>query len=185
MLSVVILALAILGILQRVDSVGSYRLWNLDAEQAVPTYVSATILYAAAGLAVLTMVRAQLDRWVLLVAGLWVFLGVDEANAIHERLERATGIDWQVLYAPLAMAALLLFMALLRTTNGTSKQVLAAGAVGWAISQVLELVQNLGGEPVALYDWYMVPEEILELAGSALFVLGMLVVLRREPEPAT
>ena len=134
-------------------------------------------------LAALTVLRGRLVGWVLAVAGLWGLLGVDEAYAIHERLERVTGIDWQVLYAPIAFAGLLLFLALLRTTRGTPKQLLTAGALGWGPSQVLELVQNWGGEPAALYDWYMVPEELLEMAGSALFVLAMLLILRGQPEP--
>ncbi len=182
-LAVAISGFAILGALQRIYPTGPFGLWNLDAEGAPPTFFSATLLYAAAGLAALTVMRGRLDRWVLAVAGLWAFLGVDDANAIHERLQRATGIDWQYLYAPLALAGLVLFVALMRTTSGISRRLLLAGAAGWGISQVLELVQHGRVEPVALYNWYMVPEEVLEMAGSACFLMAMLLILHGGTEP--
>jgi hypothetical protein len=71
----------------------------------------------------------------------------------------------------------------MQTTSGISRRLLLAGAAGWGISQVLELVQHGRVEPVDLYNWYMVPEEVLEMAGSACFLMAMLLILHGGTEP--
>ena len=177
-------AFAVLGTLQRVYSSESFELWNLDAEGSAPSLFSATLLYGAAALATLAVIRGGLERWVLSVAALWLFLGVDDANGIHEKLQSATGVDWQILYAPLAAVGIVLFIALLKTVTVVPGRLLIVGALAWTSSQILELVEHGRVRPVDLYNWYMVPEEILEMVGSVCFLIAMLLVLGapiREP----
>jgi hypothetical protein len=185
-LGIAIGTFAVLGTLQRVFSDGSLEPWNLDAEGSLPSLFSAALLYGAAALATLAVIRGRLERWVLSVAALWFFLGVDDANGVHEKLQSTTGVDWQILYAPLAAAGIVLFIALLKTVTIVPGRLLIVGAFAWTSSQVLELVEHGRTRPVDLYNWYMVPEEVLEMVGSVCFLIAMLLVLRapvREPSP--
>ncbi|HEX2505005.1 MAG TPA: hypothetical protein VHK22_02250 [Gaiellaceae bacterium] len=61
---------------------------------------------------------------------------------------------------------------------------LLAGAGAWLAAQVLEKVQWTEGAstPASFYKPAMVTEEILELGGSYLFGLALLVVIAAERE---
>jgi hypothetical protein len=49
-----------------------------------------------------------------------------------------------------------------------------AGAMAWMASQVLELLQWRGDTKTAEYLALMVPEELLEMTGSLLFLMAVL-----------
>ena len=94
-LSIAMLAAA--GILQRT----AYPRWgvaNLDSEASVAMWFSAALLWAAAGgwlLVAVTLPIRSRSAWIWWLVLAW--LALDEGNAVHERLERWSGIDWQII----------------------------------------------------------------------------------------
>jgi hypothetical protein len=112
---------------------------------------------------------------------LLLFLAFDEMFEIHERLEARTGIDWQLIYMPVAavaMAVLAVLVWRLRHRGHNIPAMLVGGALCWAIANALEYVQWRGDEKVELYVLYVVPEELLELVAPALFALAAIATLQ-------
>jgi hypothetical protein len=173
----------VLGIAQRV----AYPLLdvaNLDSEASIATGFSAALLWAASLCWLLVAVTAQ-PR--LLAHRIWwpvlALLALDEGYAFHERLERWSGIDWQVLYLPILTVASLAWLGVLRRhwPQRDTRALLGAGAAAWGGALLLELIQNWGGSPVraAIYDPAMITEEALEMIGSTTLLLAAILVLRR------
>ena len=112
---------------------------------------------------------------------LLLFFAFDDLFKVHERIEGRTGIDWQVLYVPVAAAATVMLATLvwrLRRRGRGISAMLVGGGLCWVIALVLEFVQWYGGEKVELYVFYMVPEELLELASNALYALAAIATLQ-------
>jgi len=184
--SLAIAALVVLGVRQRTR----YPLWqaaNLDSEESIGMWFSAGLLWAGAACWLLVAVSDRLrgpSIWIWWPAMAW--LALDEGNGLHERLERWSGIDWQLLYLPVIGVIGAAWWGVLRRQTGGRRvtSLLAAGAAAWAIALVLELIQNWGGVPVraSIYDPAMITEEALELIGSVMFLLAGLLVLQRSPE---
>ena len=175
------------GIAQR-TAFPEWRLANLDTEVSIATWFSATLLWAAAACWLLVAATSRprnlaLWAWCALLA----WLALDEGNAFHERLERWSGIDWQLLYIPIIGAGALVWWGLVRRyrTERTVGSWLVLGAAAWAIALGLELIQNWGGSPVraAIYDPTMIAEEALEMIGSTALLVAALVILNRVPPP--
>lgn len=175
-----------LGIAQRTVYPG-LQAANLDSEASVATWFSAALLWSAAicWLLVAATARPRLPAlwvWSLLLA----WLALDEGNAFHERLERWSGIDWQLLYLPVVGIASVAWWGLVRRywTQRSTVGLLVAGAAAWASALLLELVQNWGGSPVkaAIYDPAMITEEALEMIGSTMLLIAAILVLSR-PTP--
>ncbi len=175
----------IAGIVQR--TVQPYWRWaNLDAEAAAGKWVSAGLLWVAAGVwGVAAAAGLCKTRWAWGWAVALGWLAVDEGNAIHERLERWSGLDWQLLYLPVIGAAALLGLVTLRAhrRDRVAARSMLAGGIAWAVALALELIQNWGGAPIASnwYDPMMIAEEALEMAGAALFAVAALVLIRSAP----
>jgi hypothetical protein len=175
---------AVLGIVQRnVPYFPLSHVMDLDFEWVPPALFSALLLVGA-GLGYLTMVRAQLaPRAGAWLAALFGFMSLDEWFGIHENLEKATGIPWLKLYSPLIVAAGIGWCLVLWSWRGRfqdASRLLIGGAALWFGAQVLEFLQWTGPDrdvKIAHYAWYMVPEELGEMAGSTLFLLSALVVL--------
>ena len=172
-----------LGIGQRTG----YPEWswaNLDSEVSIATWFSSTLLWGAAVGWLLVAATARPGRPALWVWWpLLIWLALDEGNAFHERLERWSGVDWQLLYAPVLLLGATAWWGLMRRyrLERRPRALLLGGAAAWAISLVLELIQNWGGSPVraAIYDPTMIAEEALEMIGSTAFLVAALVILRR------
>ncbi len=171
----------VLGALQRSGHLDS-NLTNLDSEASAATFLAAGLLWAAA--VAWTLVVASIHPR---SAGAWVWpallamLALDEGNALHEKLERWSGVDWQLLYLPImAVAAVAWWQAVRRHRREPTARLLVGGAAAWATALILELVQNWGGEPVAaaIYDPAMVSEEALEMIGSLLILIAAVTALR-------
>ena len=172
----------VLGIVQRVVF-QDWGLANLDSEVSLATRFSAALLWAGA-------------FWWLLVAitdrprspALWLWwpiltwLALDEGIAVHERLERWSGVDWQVLYIPVMVVAAVAWLGLMRRYRSESRIValLVAGAAAWVVALTAELVQNWGGAPVQaiIYDPTMIAEEALEMIGSTVLLLAAILALQ-------
>ncbi len=178
---------AIFGILQR-TAFPSWRLANLDSELSVATFFAATLLWAAAAGWLLVALAAQPPArsvWVWWLALAW--LAIDEGNAIHERVEKWSGVDWQILYLPILAVAGMAWWGMLRRYRNQERidRLLLAGAAAWAVTLILELVEFWGGEPAvaSIYNPAMITEELLEMTGSTVFFIAAVLALRVATRP--
>jgi hypothetical protein len=175
-----ILALGVLGSLRGGAGI---RGFDLDAEENIPSAFSAVLPIGAGILAFVLAPRVAKGRqrlaWYAL-AGAFVWMGFDEFAQVHETLERITGIDWQILYAPFVVVIAVAWFNVLRTVwpVAPARLMLIGGAAAWFLAQILEQVQWNGDQRRSGYTEMMVAEELLEMAGSALFLLSMLAALR-------
>lgn len=173
----------VMGILQRV----AFPEWdaaNLDSEMSVATWFSATLLWAAAFwwlLVAVTVRPRSLAIWTWWLVLAW--LALDEGSAIHERLERWSGIDWQLLYLPVMGIAAVAWWGVVRRYRSQARiaALLMAGAAAWIVVLILELVQNWGGSPAqaAIYVPTMITEEALEMIGSTVLLIAGILALHR------
>lgn len=122
------------------------------------------------------------------LAGLFFWMALDDFLAVHEKIENFTRIDWLFWYFPIMGAAAVAgVFVILGTVNvpGARRFRLWAliGAAAWVVAQVLEAVAQFWDD-ARYYVWQLViPEELLEMFGSAAFVAGgysLLVVLRAQ-----
>ena len=181
-LGAAILVLVTFGVLQR-TAFPDWGRANLDAETSIATYFSASLLWTAAAswllVAVFVQPRAR-SLWIWWPVIAW--LALDEGAAIHERLEKWSGIDWQILYLPILAFAALAWWGVIRRYQGQASidRLLVAGAIAWAAALLLELIQNWGGEPVTavIYNPAMIIEEGLEMVGSMVFLIAALLAIR-------
>ena len=180
---VLIVVLVAFGIAQR-TVFPDWRLANLDTEASIATWFSATLLWgvAAAWLLVASNSRpGYLAIWVWCPLLAW--LALDDGSAIHERLERWSGVDWQLLYLPILATGAAAWWGLLRRYRSEREVAswLVGGAVAWAVALLLELIQNWGGPPArpAIYDPLMIIEEGLEMVGSTALLVAAVVILNR------
>ncbi len=185
-LAACIVGLGVLGALFRSGTV-DVTAFDMNAERSVPTLFSGLLLFAAAGLAAVAAIAAPPDRhrrvWWWILGGLFAFLAFDEVAAVHERLQFWTGAFGQLSLLPiLAVGALAGVMTLRRLRwHRLAQALLVAGAAAWLVAQLVDAAQS-GGRLDAL----SVPEEMLEMIGSACFCLAILIALQagRRPSPA-
>jgi hypothetical protein len=179
----VIALLGVLGVLFLVFG-SPFGSFDLDGERNIPAIYSAALWFSAAFLALL---MGRLDAapslpqlWVGLSA-FFVFVSADEFGEIHERLERIVGIDWQILYSPIALVALVLWLLVARRLRqiGVGLGLLVAGTVCGIASQVAEAVEyGPGDERIAAFDELMVFEELVEMVAALLIGLALLTALQ-------
>ncbi len=179
----IIVLLGALGVLYLVFE-SPLGIFDLDGERNVPATYSAALWTCLALLAVL-LGRADPSPgaariWFGLSAPL-LLVAADEFGEIHERLERITGIDWQILYSPLGLVAALLWLLVgrrLRTLPG-GFGLFVAGTVCGAVSQVLEAVEyGPNDEEIRAFNELVVSEELLEMVAALLIGLALLAALR-------
>ena len=180
---VVIAFLGVLGVLFLVFG-SPFGSFDLDGERNVPATYSAALWFSVAVLALLVARvdpgRGLSQLWVGLSA-LCVFVSADEFGEVHERLERVTGIDWQILYLPVGLLALVLWFfvgrRLRRIAAGFGLFVL--GTVCGIASQVAEAVEyGPGDERIRAFDEVMVFEELVEMVAALLIGLALLTALQ-------
>lgn len=194
-----VLVLAVLGAVFLTDNAyveacecwsgsGPIAEFNLDGEFTVPAAISGLALLAAAALALLLARSGSALQRRSAFAGLGVFLAAmaaDEIWAVHEKLEGAVGVDWQVLYAPavlVAGASWLIAYPAFRRLGGRGVAFFLAAPGAWLASQAVEKVQWDGDRLV--HPWTIVPEEALELTGSLLFIAAFLQLIRAHAPPS-
>lgn len=182
-------ALALGGAVTVLGLVGGLVAWrpewgleqfDLDGERNVPATFSALLLLTGAALAV-RLPATGVPRSVSLAFGcLLAFAALDEAFELHEKLETRLGVDWQLLYVPVFVLAIVLWCWLVYALRGrrASIALLLAASACWVAAQLLEHEQWEPDGPVPGYTWMMVAEEILEMTGSALLVLGFATASR-------
>jgi hypothetical protein len=157
---------------------------GLDAELNFPAYFSAAVLVVSGFLTLVVATtwppRSRARRLFVGLALFLAFFSLDELLSVHERLESFTGIDWQKLYLPVGAIGALIGLGVLLEVRRDLRVVatlLAAGAA-WFVAQVFEAIQWKGDKLVV--PWLIYPEELLEMTGSALFGVAMLMVLRSD-----
>lgn len=180
---VVIALLGVLGVLSIVSG-SPFGIFDLDGERNVSATYSAALLFSVAVLALLV---GRLDPapglpqlWVGLSA-FFVFVSADEFGEIHERLERITGIDWQILYLPVAVLALVLWLFVARRLRQIAAGfwLFVVGTACGIASQVAEAVEyGPDDKRVAAFDELMVFEELLEMVEALLIGLALLTALQ-------
>jgi hypothetical protein len=160
---------------------GFLGLFYLDGEYNVPAIFSAALwLFAAVSLYAAGRAHERGWRrhiWTGLAVAL-LYLALDEAFGLHEKLEGRSGIDWQLLYLPLLLAIAAAGLYVLLQSHGAARWLLFAAGAAALVAQVLEVVQWNGDEPVDSYRQLMVPEEILEPTAAALIAVAGLMLLR-------
>lgn len=155
--------------------------YDLDAERTVPTAFSALLLLAAGVLAwqVGGARSSGYSKCWRIMGAFFVFMAFDEVLAIHEKVSApVTGMSWQVFYAPVVLCAAIGWLVILRRLPSTRARILwIGGAAAWFVSQVIEQVQWDGDRLV--HPWTFIPEEMLEMTGSLLWGLAILLALRQ------
>ena len=180
---VVIALLGVLGILYIVLE-SPFGLFDLDGERNVPSVYAATLWFSVAVVALLlgrVDTEPGLRRMWIGLSALYVFLSADEFGQIHERLERITGIDWQILYLPIGVLASVLWLFVARRLSqiGTGFALLVGGSICIVISQVVENIEyGSGDQRVAHFNALVVLEELLELIGVLVVGLALLTALQ-------
>lgn len=185
---------------------GIVPLFNLDAEGNVPAFFSALLLViAAVGIALIARWRAQNGlrhaRQLGVLAAVVLFLGVDEATAIHELfsepLRDGLGLSgllyyaWVVAYGVAAAAFFAVFAPLLRYVGRTTRRLLALSAllyVGGALGMELAgsaYTEASDGADDGVYATFTTVEETLEIAAVILLIYTVLRCLERQTGSAT
>lgn len=176
-----IAALDVLGVLHALGrNVGWLRLpgFGLDEEWSVPAFFSGALLVGAAVACLLSLRAGGLPgvRTGVLtaLAVFFTFMAVDEVVQIHERLEDLTNVGWQLLYLPLIVVGAIAWLLVLRGLRAAraGSLLFIAGAMSWGAAQLFESVQRDGA--VLVHRWTILPEETLEMVGSALFAVALL-----------
>ena len=164
---------------------GALRAFDLNKEQTFPATFSGILLLAAGGLALLNgIVRSETARgrrWWIVLALVFAFLGLDEIAALHEAVKDRVHVWGQATLAPVIAAGVYAWFVTLQTLrkeNPRAAALFGLGACAWILSQLIDVKLN---EP---WGWTVIPEELLEMTGSALFGLALLLALRPLVTPA-
>tara|TARA_R110002096_G_scaffold285073_4_gene478890 strand:+ start:730 stop:1398 length:669 start_codon:yes stop_codon:yes gene_type:complete len=155
------------------------RIFDLDRELNVPVAFSSSLLFLC-GLLTTRLVRTHSFPKIVVgsLAALFVFMGFDEMLKIHETLEKIAGVDFQILYLPLIIVSGLGWATVWFRFKDLARWIWTAGAAAWVISQLLEAWQwgwwwNALMSKSETYQTLMISEELLEMAGSSLFVIAL------------
>ncbi len=157
---------------------------NPDVERNLFALVSALALAAASVLFGLAVVTRRVPQSAIALAALLAFMSFDEAFVVHERLERWVGWDWTTLYAPFVALGAVAGLHVIRVLGrGWASTVLLLGGASWGLAYLLEKVQWDGADNAhRLYTQMMFTEEMLELGGSMLLSIAVLLILPRDTD---
>lgn len=179
---------------------GLVPLLHVDAEGNLPAWLSSAMLLGAATLAALTASAAgrrgdRLRRYWAALAGIFLFLSLDEVSEVHEQLihplryalDLSGAFYWSWVIVGLAVVPVLglAFIPFLRALpRRTTVLLVAAGGVYVAGALGLEMVSghyySQRWERDLGYQLITTLEELLEMQGTVLFLYGVLDHMRRE-----
>ena len=110
-----------------------------------------------------------------MLALVFAFLGLDEIAALHEAVQDRVHVWGQAVLAPVVFVGVYAWWATLQRLRSEppAGMLFMLGAGAWIVSQLIDAALN------EHWGWTIVPEELFEMAGSALFGLALLVALRR------
>ena len=171
--------MAILGTFQRLG--WGFSLFDFDGEGKPPAAWSALVLASGGVLGILVGRRgSEPARRFTVFGSFLIFMSLDEAIEFHERAQSLLHVDWQKLWAPFILIGAIAWCYVLRRLWPMAREraMLLTGAAFWLISQIDERYQsNHASGRVKGYGALSGVEEILEVSGSALFLLAMLGAL--------
>jgi hypothetical protein len=177
----IILLLGLAGVAADIRPETWLKYFDLDREYTVPALFSGGLLLAAAWESFTAASSKRLGAWSFVLAALFLEMGFDELLMIHERIEQAAGVDWQILYLPLMAFAGIAWLLVFTKIGDRRQRILwTAGAGAWAASQLFEAAEwGWGAETrISLLGYlYLVHiEELLEMSGSSFFLLTLLLL---------
>ncbi len=180
---------------------GLVPLFHLDFEQNIPTFFSAVvILFCAALLFVIAAARKRQGErdyryWVGLAA-IFLFLSIDEAVSIHERLTNpmrawfgASGVfhfGWVIPYGIFVVALVLIYLRFLFQLPARIRHlILIAGAVYLTGAVGFEMVGGYyfarhGDQVDLIYSLLTTCEESLEMIGMLIFAYALMTYIASE-----
>jgi len=167
------------------------KVLNVDAEASIPTWYAQSLLLVAAALVFVIAKTATKDkRYWYVLAGIMLFISIDEGASIHELLiapmrELLTISSGPLYYAWVIVYGLIFgcvglffvrfFVRLPRRTRLLFAAALAIFLTGaLAMEMVGGLVISQPNAPWQLYAVIVGVEELLEMFGVALFVYALL-----------
>lgn len=176
-----VLVIAAFGVLGALEFSGaSLGLFDLDGELKPPAIFS-SLLSLASGLFALAL-GARRDRRCWGALGVFLlFMAADDLLTIHEHLQTASGVDWQILYVPVIIGGGVLWLRALidmRAIFPRGALLMVLGAAAWALAQLGEALEYDDGEMVDHYAVLATVEELLEMTGSLLFAVAVAGALR-------
>jgi len=164
------------------------RLFDLDLEQNLPTWVSSIQFFGVALCAILLSRQAagmQQIAW-RVFAGIFLFFSLDELALLHEelvdRIATSPGGDsafWPVFYVPLGLVALLSLAVVVGDVrrSGGSVALVVAGLALLGGALVLDAVATTFVDKPFLFELELVFEEAFELVGTAVLIGVLLASL--------
>ncbi|UZR28575.1 hypothetical protein [Methylococcus mesophilus] len=157
------------------------KYFDLDREYTVPALFSGCLLLAAAWESFTAASSKRLGAWAFALAAVFFEMGFDELLMIHERIEQAASVDWQILYLPvMAFAGIAWLSVFIQLRDRQHRRLWIAGAVAWTASQLFEAAEwGWGAEskiPLPGYLYLVHIEELLEMSGSSFFLLTLLLL---------
>lgn len=161
----------------------AHSLFNMDRELNPATAFSSFLLLLGGVLAIRAIRRGILpSKAAGGIAFLFIFMAMDESLKIHETAEKLLKVDWQILYLPILLFAGISWVLLWFRGDRLFRWLWFAGAAAWVCSQLLEAGQwgwwwGDGDSKADSYHLLVIWEEILEMAGSALFCVALHRVL--------
>lgn len=163
------------------------RMFNLANEKTVPTFFSGGILLAG-GLCALNAGRLRVygtRGWWFGFGAFLIFMSADEVIQIHEKVETWTGIDWEEPYAFVALGAAVVWFNLVRRMENQLRILMVCGAIGWMISFGLEDAEyNSLDHRVSGFTAMNTVEELAEMAGSSLWLIAIVIAMKRHQQRA-
>lgn len=158
------------------------HLVDLNAEWTIPSVFSSALLFFASALAIsfaaLVGKRRRDSVAGVALAVLFTFMAIDELAGIHEFLDSLSSIPWQGIYLPIVAAGGFAAISLTPRAGPLPILLFKLGIAAWFISQLLDVIENRGFGGELVYPILVLPEETLEMAGSSLFGLALLVAIR-------
>lgn len=176
------------------------NVFNLDREGNIPTFFSAvTLLFCGLLLALIALNwrrrQAGMHRYWTGLAGVFIFLSVDEAAALHERLTsplrlalNTSGVlyyAWLIPYGILLLPIALVYVRFLRWLPARIRWLIVlagcmyvAGAIGGEL--VGGYWDELYGEENITYGLLAMGEEVLEMTGVLVFTYALMSYIETE-----
>lgn len=170
-LAVLIGAFAALGWAVLVEDV-DLPAFVINREGTVPTFFASVLLLVAGAISILLGAGDRPGKqWWVLWGVVLIALGLDEGAEAHERVEVRLGVPAPVALGPVGILAALSYLkTLAMTPAGLVRRLYLGGAVAWATALLSDVVHGV--------DWKSVLEETLEMSGSAMILMALLLMAR-------
>ncbi len=179
------------------------RIFNVAREQSLPTWFASLQAGLVAATAWLLWRMERSGGW-LFAAGFFLYVSIDDASEVHERVATALSesyptlpflsdypsFSWHILVAPVLAAGLLAVGVFLwfRIPTGRTRLLVFAGLAAFAVSQSLDVLEgvdglfegwasDLGVAEYTVGHGLRAVEELLEMLGTTAIWAPMLLRL--------